>query len=136
MKLKNIINEGDLSNRVGVHSLSLEETKETIRNKCPNNFSFAKKNEYFLYRGANYSDQDFLLVDPSQRTRTSLTNRNYHNWFIDNFPQWQKFPKRSKSINTSAKMDDISLFLLIQLNLAFALKVICKKVLVKVVSTI
>ena len=43
-------------------------------------------------------EADYLVGDSTARNRVSRNTENYYTVLIDNLPEWQKFPKRSKSL--------------------------------------
>lgn len=53
--------------------------------------------KYAIYRGTQHSG-DFLYGSGSDfAPRESANTDNYYTWWIDNRPEWSKFPKRSLS---------------------------------------
>lgn len=50
-----------------------------------------------IYRGTN-AIEPYYFIRPSQGGRMSAYTSNYYTLIIDNSPEWQAYPKRSKSI--------------------------------------
>lgn len=111
MKLNNIISEA-----IGVNNIQKEEYFWILKHKCKNNYKFMKDNykqgniQTFLWRGFG-NDQTMMemgkysTVDPSQRIRQSKNTSNYYTLLLSNLPEWQKYPKRDRSLicSTSGK---------------------------------
>jgi len=55
--------------------------------------------EYFLYCGTNRNDSSVFIKYPKKyRYTTSSFSLNYNNVYMDNAPEWRKFPKRRASV--------------------------------------
>jgi hypothetical protein len=94
MRLENYLEEKikyDDKTRSSV--LDLAKGREFIYSSC----SKALDAPYAIYRDSATTG-DVLLVEPSKYERYSANTFNYYTLMIDNFPEWQKYPKRSKSI--------------------------------------
>ena len=58
--------------------------------------AYLKKPDEYIYRGIRTS-QDFFIGDGSKMNRESANTFSYINTIVDVMPEWQAFPKRSKS---------------------------------------
>lgn len=76
-------------------SISSQEAIDIIKSNCRD---FLKERVVKIFRGID-SDDEFLLVKPSEGTlRRSANASNHYTLLIDNSDRWKEFPKRSKSI--------------------------------------
>jgi len=74
--------------------LSEREAEKILYTNCSN----AVETKFEAYRTSKSKDE-FRLVDPTQGTRVARgTKSNFHTLFVDNLSEWEKFPKRSKSL--------------------------------------
>jgi hypothetical protein len=73
---------------------------EYISKKCSHNI----KSGRIMFRGQR-GDQ-FMFYDTSKPgDRRSANSKNYYTLFMDNMPQWEHFPKRSKSLIGSSNVN-------------------------------
>ena len=88
----------------------LDRTKEVSLDFA---LDFAKKNKDFLkgspiYRGLRNNISLYAFVEPEKYTRVSANTENYYTLMIDNSPNWEGYPKRSKSIICSSSKSGAS----------------------------
>ncbi len=69
---------------------------DRIRKECSDSIKFE------FYRGESASNReefdDIILIQPEYSVRRSRWTRNYYTLLLDNLPNWQSYPKRSKSV--------------------------------------
>lgn len=101
MKFKNyLLTEGRSE------ALSYDDAMTLLRTKCTHFKELKDNTGGGLYRGVKSGGPDYMLVKPSQFTRTSLKSNpaaggvpyNYYTLIMDNSPYFKKYPKRSQSI--------------------------------------
>jgi hypothetical protein len=78
--------------------LSPEDANEIIRKKCSDYYSHALKRQY-LYRGVKESYS--MVIDPSQRLRTSISHNKIFFDLVNVLPSWKAFPRRNRSLMLS-----------------------------------
>lgn len=67
--------------------------------------------EYFLYCGTNRNDSSVFIKYPKKyRYTTSSFSLNYNNVYMDNAPEWRKFPKRQASVMFTNSINYASTF--------------------------
>ena len=60
-------------------------------------------NGTYLYRGMRHMPGGFGFGDGSKLNRKSANTRNYYTLIMDNVPEWDPYPKRSKSFICSSQ---------------------------------
>lgn len=112
MRLEQYLNErSDYSMPSGrVKPLTLEEFTSLAKKHCTHSIKAAIKGS-FIYRG-DRNDGIFFYGDGSMLTapRVSRNTSNYYTLWIDNHPDWSKYPRRSKSFICSTDQEYASGF--------------------------
>jgi hypothetical protein len=67
-----------------------------------------RKNATKLYRGIEGGIDDYLFIDPSEHTRVSQYTANWYMLLMELSPQWEEFPKFSKSVIMTTDSGNIS----------------------------
>ena len=79
-------------------NLNIDDLEYHINKFC-SNFSW---NDAPIYRGIYSRNQlelsNLMLFNPKVIERESANTHNYYTWIIDSSPDWEEYPKRSKSL--------------------------------------
>ena len=106
IKLKPILLEGLRSKEISENEMySYIESVPTLGKKIAS--KLLKGN--FIHRGLRV-DNKRLYIEPKLFNRVSKNTDNFYTLLIDNFPTWENYPKRSRSIVCSTSEDKADVY--------------------------
>ncbi|VVC05892.1 Uncharacterised protein [uncultured archaeon] len=57
-----------------------------------------------VFKGFNTLSKDFYITDPQRKARISTNTSNYYTMIMDHLPEWNSYPKRSRSLICSTSI--------------------------------
>lgn len=87
--------------------IPFEEAKRIINKHCTK--ALYKGRNDRIFRGI-MDGWDSFWVQPSQQERKSRNTENHYTLMLDHFPEWQQYPKRSRSIVCTTEFSTARLY--------------------------
>ena len=101
MKLIDLFEESN-SNVLSYDDLTIDDFIERLTTECKDSLRLLKQDDFVLWKGIkDHVRSPFSQVDPARTPRKSKDTSNYYTMILDNVPEMQEYPKRSRSLIAS-----------------------------------